>query len=171
MADSVFKSILDAAHAAVVALDLPDIGRNVKVIDHPPDKIEDVLLNKQQGRLQPGILIIGGTDLQTDESAGTNARDDIGYPIVIGIFGCRKPPDCKSQYTAADEGRAFDRAAMWEERVRRIFHNNINWAACLPSVYHSYVEREVHRDDNLRRMRHLDAKTIFVRAISREARC
>lgn len=165
MADSVFKSILDAVSSAVVALDLPGISGNVKVIDVPPATIEDRLITL------PGVLIIGGTDLQTDRAAGTNARDDIGYPVVIGIFECRKEPTCTDPYNAADKGQAFDRAVVWEERIRRAFHNQITWAKCLPSVFDSYVEREIHRDDNLRRFRNLDAKTIFVRAVSREARC
>ena len=164
MADSVFKSILDAVKTTITALELEDIAdASVKIVDYPPETIESCLITL------PGVLIVHYVDLQTDKTKRTCQRDDIGYPGVISLFDCKGEPT-SDDYNEEVSGATFDRNAVWQERVRKAFHNVRDWASGIDSVIESYIERGNTRDPNLRKIQNLDAKALYLRVISREAR-
>lgn len=92
MADSVHHAILTAAQTAIRDLNLTGIEDNsVLLVAMPTDDLKTLVVRiTDAGFTKPTILVspIGSERLNASE--GTNASDDIGYPILIAILDGHK---------------------------------------------------------------------------------
>ena len=152
MADSVLKSILDQVQADVQSLALDGIASgNIQVIK-VFNQVEEVLPTL------PGVLVLPIDSESIARADGTNHRDDVGYPIAIGIVAA----DSDSQ--SAD----FDRNLLWRERIRKKFINQrlVN----VPSVFTCLIEPRQIVDPFRWLSRNLWVSTLILRFMSREAR-
>lgn len=152
MAESVFKAILDQVQADIQGLNLAGIDSgSIRVVKVFSD-IEEMLPTL------PGVLI-GPLDAETSPpQVGTNARDDIGYPIVVGMFAA----------DSDDQVQNHDRNLLWRERIRRQFANRR--LANVPSVYTCLLEPRTIVDPRRWLTRNLWASSLLLRFMSRETR-
>ena len=76
----------------------------------------------------PGILVLPLGQETMPATAGTNERDDIGYPVAIVMFDIDRQDTGTGLPTDAvpgtqDEEFRFDRKLQWRERIRKKFIN------------------------------------------------
>jgi hypothetical protein len=106
----------------------------------------------------PGVLIAPLDADAISRAGGTNQRDDVGYPIAVGLFAA----DSDSQT------ENYDRNLLWRERIRRKFlHQRLSG---VPSVYTCLVEPKQIVDPFRWLARNLWVSTLLLRFLSREAR-
>lgn len=151
MADSVLKSILDQVQADIRSLNLADIDAgNIQVIK---------VFSNVEERLPtlPGVLIAPLDGESINRGGGTNNRDDVGYPIAVGMFAA----DSDSQT------ENYDRNLLWRERIRRKFVNQR--LSGVPSVYTCVAEPRQIVDPQRWLSRNLWMSTLVLRFLSREA--
>lgn len=150
MPDSVYKQILDAVQVGIVALSLTDIAdANVVVQKHA--------IGARKGDLPglPGVVIVPGRTKTI--SGGTNERDDITYPVVVGTI----------QASNTDNTSDMNRMLQWHEDISSAFREQRLGA--VTSVYTCKVQplESFARPEWLRGY---DVGGMVLNFISREAR-
>jgi hypothetical protein len=119
---SVYYAILEAVETAVKAIGLQDISNdNIELIK---------VYNERETVLPglPGVLIypLGAENITA--TAGTSAKDDIGYPVAIAILDRDRQQSGTGEPAAAEEGTQdqafrFEEKLLWREQVRKEFIN------------------------------------------------
>ena len=138
-----------AVRAKILALALPDISAaNVRIHKVPAE--ENVP--------KPCILIAPVERETADPRAGTNNRDDIVYPIFVGIV------DVENRDQTTDRSLRL----TWRDRIVRAFQN-ARLAGTEPQGSHTTVDpREILLPEGW--SRNLFASAVVVRLIARETR-
>lgn len=108
MARSTHRLIRDAVAVALAdALVEANVDLPVKAMDVPSPRLIDL----------PGVIVWLGGDEQ--HRGGTNARDDIAYPVTVGLFTVTADPDPDRPGNDPPGLHPSDFRAM----VRQLFHN------------------------------------------------
>src|SRR3990172_745649 len=126
----------------------------------------------------PGILVLPLGQETMPATAGTNERDDIGYPVAIVMFdidrqdtGTGLPADALPG--TQDQEFRFDRKLQWRERIRKKFINqrlDISSYVSGASIHNCLVEpgTVVDADDWLKD--NIWTSVLVCRFLSRETR-
>ncbi len=153
-AESVLKRALDAVVTRVQALSLAGVtSSNIFVRNAAWDR--DIGTGLTKGL--PAIVVAPGPSERQSAGAGTNSRDDVGYPIVVSIF---------ASDTQALESNT-NTYTLWRQKINRAFRNQ-----ALPGVVEIYrieVEPGPIIDPGALLANRL-ASTMLLRCISREVR-
>lgn len=152
MANSVLKTVLDQVQADIRSLSLEGINDASVHVVKVFNQIEEVIPEL------PGVLVLPIDSESVARNAGTNNRDDVGYPVAVGMFAA----DSDSQ--AAD----FDRNLLWRERIRKKFVNQR--LSNVSSVYTCLIEPRQIVDPFRWLSRNLWVSTLVLRFMSRESR-
>lgn len=119
--ESVYYQCLEAAQTRIRLLELDGIDPNNVVVWKAP--LLRAVGEAVKKRATYPVVILSTMDAETlNAAAGTNARDDIGYPIGVTIVSeltdeyARKP-----EYDHVETGQA--RHLKWREQIRRAFLN------------------------------------------------
>lgn len=114
MAASIHRQIRDAVAAALEGA-FADEGVDVTVlpVDSPNPRLSDF----------PAVQVWPAGDPQV--RGGTNARDDIAYPVAVGLYTVTADPDT----TAAGNDPPGLHPSDFHQLTRRLFHNRRALAA------------------------------------------
>jgi hypothetical protein len=119
---SVYYAILTAVHEAVQSISFnPIANENIQVVK---------VLNERETVLPglPGILILPFGAENITATAGTNERDDIGYPVAIVAFDQDRQQSRTGEPADAQEGTQdqtynFNNRLLWRQKIRKQFIN------------------------------------------------
>lgn len=146
--DAVLEQCLEAVQSRIQGLALSGIANSSVVVQKVPS---------DKNIVRPAVLIgpVGGESIGLPN--GSNIRDDIGYPVFVGIVAA------DNQDQEANRARNL----LWRQKIRMAFH-----AQRLPGVslvYTCGVEtRDIVAPDWFASMRFLSA--MVVRCFAREPR-
>lgn len=162
MADSQGRKIIERVQALIQALGLTGIDSD-NVVIREAAQANDQALQTIIGSL-PGILLVM-MDAETVNSAagftGTNASDDIGYPVLVGIHAA------KTEDTGTDD----DAQRLWRETIRKAFINQRLTDGSGNSLAQTcVVEPRAQVDAFQRRIRLTWSSVMVLRFIAREQR-
>lgn len=146
--DAVLEQCLTAVKARIQGLSLDGIANaSVKIHKVPDDS-----------KVTRPAVVIGPAGAETNSlPAGSNRRDDVGYPVFVGIVAA------DNQDQEANRARNF----LWRERIRRAFH--AQRLPGVPLVFTCGVEtRDIVAPDWFASMRFVSA--VVVRCFAREPR-
>ena len=147
--EAVLSRCLAAVQAKIAGLSLPGIDGDRIVVRKVPD---DRNLSK------PAIVIAPFQRESLAPVEGTNARDDVGYPILVAAM------DGDNQHPTSNHNRNL----LWRERIRRAFHNQR--LAGVDEIINTTVEPLPITDATAWFERNTFVTTLLVRCISRELR-
>lgn len=119
--ESVYFQCLQAAQTRIRLLELEDIAyHNVTAWKLPLLRAVGTAIKKQAGY---PVVILSTMDSETlNAAAGTNARDEIMYPVGVSIVSELKDDYArKPEYDHLTTGH--NRHLKWRERIRRAFIN------------------------------------------------
>ena len=151
MATSTYKTILDAVQSEIQGLELTAIDSTSVVVHKKATDREDTLPEL------PGVVIAPMGARTISDTAGTNAKDDIIYPVLVAVL----------QVGNQDQSTNFDRFTNWTELIIKHFiHQRLTGAAtvCTTSVDPRDAFDSVAWTDNI------DASGMVLRFLSRETR-
>lgn len=147
-ADAVMERCLTGVQSRIQGLSLLDIPNANIIVQKKADEKKVSL---------PAILISTGGPETMVPTAGTNVRDDIGYPVFVGIVA------------ADNQDQTKDRAKYlkWREQIARAFRNQH-----LPGVTEVYTMQIETRDIVAPSwfVNNLFVSSMVIRCISREVR-
>lgn len=103
-ADPIHKRIMDGVCDAIKSLSLTGIDNTSIVVRKTPDG---------RGLTLPAIVVAPGSNETSTQNAGTNNRDDVGYPVVVAIFA-----QDNRDYTTNHA-----RYLQWRETIAKAFRN------------------------------------------------
>lgn len=106
--DSIHYLLLQAIQARIIAVNLTDVGSNVLIRKIPTERGQDV------GTLTYPAVIV--SPLGTEQlPGGTNARDDIGYPVLVSILATN------NQDLTSNNLNKF---LLWREQISKAFRGD-----------------------------------------------
>lgn len=118
---------MEAIQTQIRALDLSGLDdANVVIVKLP---LADRVKEQAIVAAYPAILISPFGQEQMDPLAGTNLRDDIGYPVVCSIVAADNQALQSNLDTYLD----------WRQSLREEFHNS-RLAGAVSTVFNAYVE-------------------------------
>lgn len=150
--ESVYKQILDAVQAKCKQILLTGMtASNVVVQKVPSDRTSQITS-------KTGVLISPFGSPNINPRGGTNASDDISYPVVIILI----QPGNQDQITN------MNRFLLWQQKVRRTFiHQRL---AGVSEVYTCFVEPRDAFNPSAWLSKNLDASGMVLRFMARESR-
>jgi hypothetical protein len=131
---SVYKAILNSVVDAIKALDLTDIADDNVILCKVPQERETVMPGL------PGVLVYPlGREMMT-ATAGTNCRDDIGYPVAVMMLDAERLDQSTLEPVAGDattpdggtqdQDFRYDLKLYWRETIRkRFYHQRLDVSA------------------------------------------
>ena len=116
MADSTFKSILDAVRREIVNLNLPGISPHSVLVHKVFTDNEETVLPSL-----PGVVIVPLGPETIDVRASNNQENAIGYPVGVALF------DSDGEHSGSfheinSQSKDLDLRLKWRERIRQRFH-------------------------------------------------
>jgi hypothetical protein len=113
VATSNARKIIERVQVRIQALSLTGIDDD-KVVICEAAEVNDQATQEILGGL-PGVLLmaVDAETINTGGFTGTNASDDIGYPVLVGIHAS------KTEDTKTDD----DAQRVWRETIRKAFIN------------------------------------------------
>jgi hypothetical protein len=147
-AEAVMEQCLVAVQSRIQGLSLSGIANGSVVIRKVPD-VKNVTM--------PAVFIAPLGSETVSLPAGSNLRDDVGYPVFVGIVAN------DNQDQVENRGRNL----LWRQKVRRAFH--AQRLTGVAEVFTCGIEtRDIIAPDWFQAMRFVSA--MIVRCMSREAR-
>lgn len=108
MPDSTYKQILDAVEDTIEGLSLTDIAdSSVVVLKHA------ITARKGDLPVLPGVVIAPFGAISMPKDAGTNASDDITYPVIVAHV----------QPSNESNTSNMERALKWHQRIAAAFRS------------------------------------------------
>lgn len=112
-ADAILKQILDAVRSRIVTLALSGIA-DASILVRKVNTFRGIGVQEASPVIAfPAIVIAPATSELTPSTAGTNERDDIGYPVLVGIVDA-------DEQTLTDN---HNRNLLWRQQIRQAFIN------------------------------------------------
>jgi len=151
---STYKDILDAVQSTIQGLDLTGVADANVVIGKVP------VADKNQGDLfssLPAVLVAPFGTKQSPPNAGTNASDDITYPVLVATL------EASNQSQTSN----LDRGLQWHEDIMDAFISKR--LSGVATVWNCIIDpRDVF--DRGMFARNLDVGGMILRFVSREVR-
>lgn len=126
--DPVWLRCLEAVHEAIVALDLEGVDTDSIIMLEFP--LEDFFAKNEAAHTEtklplPGIVVWPMNNETTDPAAGTNAEDEIKYPIGVSIVdrGIGSMPPGMSDEAKASRRATMRRHMLWREQISERFRH------------------------------------------------
>lgn len=123
--ESIYYQILKSAQARIKLLNLNEINNSSIVAwKMPLTRAVSALTSTATGKKATfPVVMLTTMDAETiNADAGTNARDDIGYPVGVAMVSLLEGEYAKRpEYDHLETGH--DRHLLWRERIRKAFLN------------------------------------------------
>ena len=151
MADSTYKTILDAVQSEIRGLTLTGIASTSVVVHKMPADREKTL------PALPGIVIAPVSRKAIPSTAGTTLKDEITYPVLVAAL----------QVGNQDQAANMDRFMNWMELITSHFiHQRLTGAStvCTTTIDPQDAFDSVAWDKNI------DASGMLLKFLSRETR-
>ena len=175
--DSVYHAILNTVRDAIRLLDLTDIADANVMICKVSAERETVLPGL------PGILVFPVGEELMSATAGTNCRDDIGYPVGVMMIDAERLDQSTQEPVAGDaetpdggtqdQDFRMDEKLTWRETIRkRFFHARLDVSAYKSDgwVHDCLMEPQAVVDPKDFLEANLWVSTLVFRFMSRESR-